>query len=217
VAPFRQEYPSPLALRKIKEKLGAREDALPEKYSPINRNLAVNQGYLFPFTELGYQLLFEPDKVLPIKETKMTSIPLNQILFGPPGTGKTFNSINEALQIINEDEEKNLDWEDRAAVKKQFDKRMEERRIVFTTFHQSMSYEDFIEGIKPQKPEEGKALTYDVEPGIFKTICNTAKVITTTKKKVDWDSPNYYKMSLGGKHRPEIYEWCLENNCIVLG
>ncbi|HCE53835.1 MAG TPA: hypothetical protein DER05_02085 [Lutibacter sp.] len=97
---------------------------------------------------------------------------LNQILYGPPGTGKTFNSINKALEIINEEEEKNLNWTDRKAVKSLFDKRVDEGRIVFTTFHQSMSYEDFIEGIKPEEPEkEGDPVIYKIKYGILRNHC----------------------------------------------
>jgi hypothetical protein len=105
-------------------------------------------------------------------EIENMTINLNQILFGPPGTGKTFNSINRALEIINEQEEKELDWSDRNAVKILFDKRVNEKRIVFTTFHQSMSYEDFIEGIKPEEPEkEGDPVVYKVKYGILKNHC----------------------------------------------
>lgn len=47
----------------------------------------------------------------------------------------------------------------------------------FTTFHQSFSYEDFVEGIKPQmedRDDDGQ-LDYEVHPGIFKTICAEAE------------------------------------------
>ncbi|TXG36971.1 MrcB family domain-containing protein [Seonamhaeicola maritimus] len=94
---------------------------------------------------------------------------LNTILFGPPGTGKTYNSVNKSLEIINEDEEQALDWNNRDEVKSLFDRRVEEGRIFFTTFHQSMSYEDFIEGIKPVT--KGGEVTYEVQDGIFKKIC----------------------------------------------
>lgn len=100
--------------------------------------------------------------------------PLNQILYGPPGTGKTYNSIKRSLEIL---EESDLDWDDRVAVKKRFDKRMEEGRIVFTTFHQSMTYEDFIEGIKPVKPDGGM-ISYEVKKGIFREICDRAMLKT---------------------------------------
>ena len=46
----------------------------------------------------------------------------------------------------------------------------------FVTFHQSFSYEDFVEGIKPVMEEDGEGeLKYQIEPGVFKTICNTAR------------------------------------------
>jgi 5-methylcytosine-specific restriction endonuclease McrBC GTP-binding regulatory subunit McrB len=113
--------------------------------------------------------IFE-DEIVPLFEIKTQ--PLNQILYGPPGTGKTFNSINKALEIINEEEEKELNWKDRNAVKNLFDKRVDEGRIVFTTFHQSISYEDFIEGIKPEEPEkEGDPVIYKIKYGILRNQC----------------------------------------------
>jgi len=48
-------------------------------------------------------------------------------------------------------------------------------RFAFTTFHQSFSYEDFVEGIKPVMSEEvTDALAYEVKPGIFKTMVQRA-------------------------------------------
>lgn len=97
--------------------------------------------------------------------------PLNQILFGPPGTGKTYNSINEALEITGFATK----GKTRKDIKDEFDKKLKEGQIVFTTFHQSMSYEEFIEGIKPVEPEkEGEDVLYRVEPGIFKRLCQNA-------------------------------------------
>lgn len=105
--------------------------------------------------------------------TTSVPMPLNQILYGPPGTGKTYNTVVKALEIL---EEADLDWNDRKALKERFDQRMAEGRIVFTTFHQSMSYEDFIEGIKPLKPDpDGGAPGYDVQKGIFRELCERAQ------------------------------------------
>ncbi len=101
--------------------------------------------------------------------------PLNTILFGPPGTGKTFNTINKAISIIHPDFDLT---KPRSEIKKEYERLTEGGQIVFTTFHQSMSYEDFIEGIKPIEPKnEGQQVTYKVIPGIFKEICERIKNI----------------------------------------
>jgi len=97
--------------------------------------------------------------------------PLNQILYGPPGTGKTYNTINKALKIIDP----NFDSEaPRKDIKKEFKRYEDEGRIVFTSFHQSLSYEDFIEGIKPLTNPDG-SIKYEVKDGIFKEIVKEAK------------------------------------------
>lgn len=161
-------------------------------------------------------------------QKKMKQATLNQILFGPPGTGKTYHSIDKALQIIDEEEEKKLDWTNREDVKKQFDKRLAEGRIVFTTFHQSMSYEDFIEGIKPvldseetdDATDEKEALKYEIKDGIFKSIANLATGVSGNIERtteIDFGSKDFFKMSLGGKHRPEKHNWSIKNNLIFLG
>ena len=140
---------------------------------------------------------------------------LNLILYGPPGTGKTYNTVNKSLEII--DESFDMHWP-REVIKKEFDRLVRDGQIVFTTFHQSMTYEDFIEGIKPQKVEDGEEfLRYDVEQGIFKSLCNRARSIKIVNNKIDWESPKYYKMSLGGKDKLVIHDWCLENNVIAIG
>jgi 5-methylcytosine-specific restriction protein B len=96
---------------------------------------------------------------------------LNQILYGPPGTGKTYNTVNKAIAIANPNF--NLD-QAREEIKIEFDRLMKEGQIVFTTFHQSMCYEDFIEGIKPQTTPDDNRVIYKVEPGIFKRLCQAA-------------------------------------------
>lgn len=49
------------------------------------------------------------------------------------------------------------------------------KRYDFTTFHQSYSYEDFVEGIKPVMSEEvAETLAYEVKPGIFKAMVRRA-------------------------------------------
>ena len=109
------------------------------------------------------------------KSGKINSdFPLNQILFGPPGTGKTYNTVNMALDIVCP-LAGGLKWEtkSREEARRKYQEILPGGRIVFVTFHQSMSYEDFIEGIKP-KTKDGK-ITYEVKNGIFKELCAKAE------------------------------------------
>lgn len=45
----------------------------------------------------------------------------------------------------------------------------------FVTFHQNFSYEDFIEGIKPNLEDNDGEVSYKIEPGVFKRISERAK------------------------------------------
>lgn len=101
--------------------------------------------------------------------------PLNQILFGPPGTGKTFATINKALEILDPALLASCDpAKDRARLKARFDELIKSKRIRFVTFHQSFSYEDFVEGLRADTGDVGQ-LQYRVEPGVFKAICDDAR------------------------------------------
>ena len=99
--------------------------------------------------------------------------PLNQILYGPPGTGKTYLTVNHALSIIEGRSLGELALEPRAALKARFDEYLQLGRIAFLSFHQSFSYEDFIEGIKPRS-DQGK-LTYPIMAGIFRIMAERAR------------------------------------------
>ena len=117
----------------------------------------------------------------------------NIILYGPPGTGKTYNTIRYAVAIaegIDVSTIVNDQYTDRGGktknVRDTFKVLTEptkpaEPRIVFTTFHQSLSYEDFIEGIKPRYDKTAKILTYPTEPGLFKKICDEARKTPTER------------------------------------
>mgnify|MGYP000184432932 CR=1 FL=1 len=89
--------------------------------------------------------------------------PLNKILYGPPGTGKTFSTIDVVVDI-NEPYNNFTRTEKKA----KFDQLVNDGRAVFTTFHQSMSYEEFIEGIKPLTVND--QIRYEVMNGILKDI-----------------------------------------------
>ena len=107
--------------------------------------------------------------------------PLNRILFGAAGTGKTYHTINHALSIIENKPLEILEQEDRTALKLRFDQYKEQGQIKFVTFHQSFSYEDFVEGIRAETDDNGQ-LSYDVKAGVFKEICEDAQIEIDAKQ-----------------------------------
>ena len=119
-------------------------------------------------------------------EKKQTQA-LNQILFGSPGTGKTYNTINRAIEIIDSDfYQQNRD--NRKALKERFEEYKKAGQIEFITFHQSFSYEEFVEGIKAipagkDGNENGEDMIYDVVDGIFKKLSKEALKFLITNNK----------------------------------
>ena len=154
------------------------------------------------------------------KEIDKMNIPLNQILYGPPGTGKTYNTVLKAMSIIDNTEYKDVSEEQYSALKTRFDELKQAGQIEFVTFHQSYSYEEFVEGIKPNLNDE--KLGYVLENGIFKNICDHAKpIVTTTIKRepIDFSNTKVFKMSLGNtlEKEDDIYNYCIENDVVSLG
>ncbi|MCU7964233.1 AAA family ATPase [Shewanella sp. SW32] len=151
---------------------------------------------------------------------KINNTILNQILYGPPGTGKTYNTINRALAIVDP-EYLSQNLNDRIKIKTRFDELVAKNRIGFVTFHQSFSYEDFVEGLKANSDATGK-ISYDIEDGIFKRMCDAANakpIIAHTQRRVDVSGRKVWKMSLGDTLGDDayIYEQCIENNYVLLG
>lgn len=96
------------------------------------------------------------------------NFPLNQILFGPPGTGKTYHTVTKAVEIIDGQVS-----EDYALAKQRFDELKQEGKIKFITFHQNYSYEDFMVGIRPVL--NGTNIAYELHEGPFKQIADKAR------------------------------------------
>ena len=93
---------------------------------------------------------------------------LNTILYGPPGTGKTYNSIVRAAEIVAN--RKVESYEEALNI---FNENLHER-IEFITFHQNYSYEDFIQGLRPDLNDRS-SLTFDKVNGAFKEIVSRAR------------------------------------------
>ena len=96
----------------------------------------------------------------------------NLILYGPPGTGKTYRSSTLAVQIIEQLSAAELQqtYPIRSLLRERLEKHRRDGRMAFIVFHPSLSYEDFVEGIKPRTNEQ-QTLSYAVEDGIFKQLC----------------------------------------------
>ena len=90
----------------------------------------------------------------------------NVILQGAPGTGKTYSTASIAVGLLDPNF---TAFDDRAKVMEAYNGFVSDGRIGFTTFHQSMDYEDFVEGLKPVLVKN--TISYEIEPGIFGRMC----------------------------------------------
>lgn len=148
--------------------------------------------------------------------------PLNQILYGPPGTGKTYRSIALALAIVTDTDPEDVlrqMGEDLHAVMEKFRTFLRSGKIAFTTFHQSMGYEEFIEGIKPETDENG-GIRYVVRDGIFKAFCDRARVLRSNLTDGGYffgGSPTVWKVSLMGSGKNPVRQECMDNEHIRIG
>lgn len=155
----------------------------------------------------------------------MSKEPLNQILYGPPGTGKTYGTIDQALAILDPDY---LDQHrtERSALKTRFDVLVRERRVRFVTFHQSFSYEDFVEGLRATTSADSGQIGYEVVDGVFKSLCDAAAAkfskpagaASAPGQPIDFQGRSIWKLSLGNTFGSDasIYNECIEKSCALL-
>lgn len=101
-------------------------------------------------------------------------VPMNFILYGAPGTGKTYATAEYAMAII-ERRKVNLTQktpEERVELMRKYKEAIQNGRITFTTFHQSYGYEDFIQGLRPDTQSGG--FNFIPVDGVFKRIADEA-------------------------------------------
>ncbi|HIH2746914.1 AAA family ATPase [Burkholderia aenigmatica] len=158
-----------------------------------------------------------PETEALITMTSTSEINLNQILYGPPGTGKTYRTIEAAIQILDPEffvAHKEL----RGELKARFDELAHERRVRFVTFHQSFSYEDFVEGLRAYSDDNGQ-LQYKVEDGVFKQIVRDAQhvEISSTSTMDIPDDVRIWKISIGGAGPSTVKSYCLQHGEARIG
>ncbi len=145
----------------------------------------------------------------------------NLILYGPPGTGKTHRTAREAVRLCGEEPPA-----DRAALMARYRALSEAGRIEFVTFHQSMAYEDFVEGLRPSATdEEGEPLAGGFRlvptPGLFRRIARRAETSTGSGEGTfQVGERTVFKMSLGDATNPDdahLFEEAIAGGHIVLG
>ena len=149
----------------------------------------------------------------------------NTILFGPPGTGKTYQTANYAVAIIEGKSLKEIQAEDHEKVLERYRQYRQDNRIEFTTFHQSFGYEDFIEGIRPKflgenEEEATGEIQYEIAKGVFKAFCQKAQVTVTDTQQTLYgfsDAPSIWKVSLASTGENALRTYCMDHDCIRIG
>ena len=127
---------------------------------------------------------------------------LNQVFYGPPGTGKTYRTSEEAVRICD-----GYVSEDRNEYMARYKELMEEGRIEFVTFHQSFSYEDFVEGLRPFVSSEHSSsggFRLRVRNGVFKKIERRARIQGEPTDDMEWaDDDSSGEESFLGRYNPD--------------
>lgn len=175
-----------------------------------------------PATQVAMNTVNEASTTYKAQQNQTQNVSLNRILYGPPGTGKTYNTIFEALAIVDPlflaNHRNNYE-----KIKERFDELIDKNKIGFVTFHQSFSYEDFVEGVKANTTTTDQ-VTYDIEEGIFKRMCvvgqSRAGILqTSTNSNLDIAGRKVWKMSLGDTQGDDafVFQQCVDNGYVLLG
>lgn len=164
--------------------------------------------------------------------TRTADAPTNLILYGPPGTGKTYATALEAVNLcIGREEAKPL-AADRHALMARYRQLVTSKQIEFVTFHQSFSYEDFVEGLRPttdttpvlksdaDSPTAG-GFRLEAHPGVFRRIAENAQRPQQVEGQTfDPSGRKIFKMSLGYYKDPDLdylFDECIDEGKVLLG
>lgn len=139
----------------------------------------------------------------------------NIVLHGAPGTGKTYDVPELAVRLC--DPRFMSNGRSREEIVKRYNQLKDDGRLTFTTFHQSLDYEDWIEGLRPVVNETSQ-VTYEIENGVFKRLCEAAE-----RSKLEGNqygiSPDadVWKVSLKRTGDNDVRKDCMEKGYIRIG
>lgn len=150
-------------------------------------------------------------------------VPTNLILYGPPGTGKTWQTAEEAVRLCDGAADV-----DRDALMSRYRELVEARRIDFVTFHQSYSYEEFVEGLRPvQAGSEnedavagGTGFSLLPEDGVFRRIARRAEGSKGGGGQYEIGTRRVFKLSIGEAANSEddyLFEEAIGEGHALLG
>lgn len=167
-------------------RIDKKNDLNPEFYQMFNKQILVYEGSIERnmLTILKDKYHFKIPNGLQNKSEKddivLKSQSINKILFGPPGTGKTYQTKEKAINILSS---KKMDKEE---INKKYDELYQKGKIKFITFHPSYSYEDFIEGIRPKLDENSPNIGFEHHSGVFKDMALKALNELLEDKIASW-------------------------------
>ncbi|GAA0678107.1 hypothetical protein FHT00_003437 [Sphingomonas insulae] len=182
---------------------------------------------------LGYEIVggstATQDRDAEAGEAPGGETPTNLILFGPPGTGKTYASAGEAVRLCDRlaaNAPILTDDDLRPALMQRYRELSALGRIAFVTFHESYSYEEFVEGLRPhQGLGDGDAaqagFSLQSEPGLLLRIAKRAmSVVRSDAAPLSLTDRRIFKMSIGEAANPEedyLLEESLAGGYVLLG
>ncbi len=210
-----EEYGEVLGMARAIQQVMAEE----WKWEP--RDLWDVQGFIWAVNRADQPPLADENFTLAPHATKDPQMPTNLILYGPPGTGKTYATAREAVRLCDGEAP-----EGEAELRRRYADLIAAGQVRFVTFHQSYSYEDFVEGLRPTTGEEGEGsstggFSLKPEPGVFRemaTVAEQAMRSGGSGAPFDLSGRQVFKMSLGrAGSEDHIFDAAIEGNYIVLG
>ena len=139
----------------------------------------------------------------------------NIVLHGAPGTGKTYDIPELAVRLC--DPSFMSKGRSREEIVKRYNQLKDDERLTFTTFHQSLDYEDWIEGLRPVV-NEASQVTYEIENGLFKNLCEAAERSKLEGNQYGISSKSdVWKVSLKRTGDNDVRKDCMEKGYIRIG